>query len=305
MPLGRTNEHEIARAVCADPERSGVRRSDHNRVVEAWRIKLQRAAEHAATLEAEVAAYLAEEPADVQVEPGDSDFEYLCRLIVRHEPPPSWSAVIGDVLHNVRSALDSITYSILIGRAASAVSDESKRRIGFPITASSEKFNSSRWDQGLADGSTKRMVRAYQPFADIGDLNFGQEDAEQVIQRHPLTQLRDLSNFDKHRSLHPIVVALDMMWLGLPEGAKSEWKAVEGWPWQSGSVIAKINVSGITSPDELEFGHEFAVALAEDAGPLQAAPVTGRLRGFIGHADWVLAGLSRLTDPMWQPPDQG
>jgi hypothetical protein len=76
----------------------------------AWWAKLRRANIHRETLAKLVDEFEASEPYTLTREPGDKPDEVAYRLRILRETPAEISTVIGDVLHNLRSALDSVAY---------------------------------------------------------------------------------------------------------------------------------------------------------------------------------------------------
>src|SRR6478672_4813867 len=74
----------------------------------AWR-KVARAEKHRAELAVEVQAFLARKPFASRhaKEPGECGATvHHVYAVVREQPPAGWSPIIGDVVHNLRSALD-------------------------------------------------------------------------------------------------------------------------------------------------------------------------------------------------------
>lgn len=109
-----------------------------------------------------------------------------------HKEPPTlpWSTIIGDVVNNLRAALDYIAWELTVPRRP--VPPDKWRNIGFPIVT-----NSDNWDQrferalwGRPDMET--VFKALQPF------RTGQDAPD----REPLAVLDKLWNIDKHRHPH-------------------------------------------------------------------------------------------------------
>ena len=78
----------------------------------AWWAKLRRANTHLETLAKLVDDFAATEPYTLDPEPGEGVVAY--RLHIRREAPAEISTVVGDVLHNLRSALDSVAYELAV-----------------------------------------------------------------------------------------------------------------------------------------------------------------------------------------------
>lgn len=130
---------------------------------------------------------------------------------VLKELPDSWSILLGEIIYNLRSALDHLVYE------ASALDEDGKPLTGteFPIFMDEGLFRKRApyRMRGLND-ATRALVEKYQPFAH-GDPN--------II--HYLWLLQQLSNTDKHRLLNIVGVAhmlTDFSGIYQAEGMKSE-----------------------------------------------------------------------------------
>lgn len=105
------------------------------------------------------------------------------------EPPPlHFGVILGDFLHNLRGVLDHLIWQLVLLNE-----NEPTRATGFPICDSREDFDklAKRCLRGLTDDQYA-LVEEYQPYR-LGD----------EAPFHYLAVLRDLSNTDKHRFVHP------------------------------------------------------------------------------------------------------
>ncbi len=140
-------------------------------MVTSWDLKLNRARQHLSGLTREVDEFMATDPVSVEVVPAPGGSPHLeLRLAVESEPPPRWSTLIGDVLHNTRSALDSLGYRMVTLHATRELSDKELGKIGFPIAKAPEQFEkNTRWDcKGATPPDLRADVVSVQPFADTG-----------------------------------------------------------------------------------------------------------------------------------------
>jgi hypothetical protein len=103
-------------------------------------------------------------------------------------PIELWGMLIGDCVHNLRSALDNFCFSAARIRCDPPADP---RGIQFPIfdTRQAYKSNAARTLKQLPD-SAAALLEHFQPF---------QKDTADEIQRHSLMMLQHLSNQDKHR----------------------------------------------------------------------------------------------------------
>lgn len=164
----------------------------------------------------------------------------------------------------------------------------------FPIRTTDERFRKAQWAPRDLPDSVREVFRQLQPFAQPQGLGLEPSVVSEAIAFHPLTRLREWSNLDKHRGLHPTVCALGLTYVGLREGANSTWRVADPWPWHDGSIVAHVQIDG--SDPTPEFGDQFVVALEEDAKPLEATPAVDRLDDLIQQAHWVLYRVLPLLD---------
>jgi hypothetical protein len=91
--------------------------------------KLERAEEHLAALREEIQAYFAREPYRIEKEEREEgEIGLVWKVRVRESPPLRWSAIAGDVIHNVRSALDLLAWQLVLANGA-----QPGAQTGFPI----------------------------------------------------------------------------------------------------------------------------------------------------------------------------
>ena len=76
-------------------------------------IKLHRSAQHIAELECNIQNYLNSKPFGlVKVEEQNGDL--VSRIKLLQPIPIEWSAIIGDAVHNMRSALDLLAWQLVV-----------------------------------------------------------------------------------------------------------------------------------------------------------------------------------------------
>ncbi len=158
----------------------------------AW-LKVDRARELLTQLRQEEAAYLAANPVDMEVRVearGDGSEIHRVVAHVHQGPPVSWVPLVGDIVHNARSALDHAVW-------ASASPALRGRHTQFPIYDRKRDWD-ERAARALAGVSDRQrdLVREFQPF-------LASDGRPELV---PLAILRDLSNRDKHQALHAIAL---------------------------------------------------------------------------------------------------
>lgn len=118
-------------------------------------------------------------------------WEWVMRFQVREETPLRFGVILGDVVHNLRSALDHLICQVTLldsdGNADCA-------KTQFPIASKSEQQFESMADHRIPDLSPEHRaaVKRMQPY-----------NAGDKAPAHSLAVLADLSNADKHRVVNP------------------------------------------------------------------------------------------------------
>src|SRR4051812_20390656 len=99
-----------------------------------WEVKLMRAEEHLDVLRSEIQDYLYGGMASVVSEQQAEPNTYHLRLRLKQLPPPRWSALLGDFLHNTRSSLDCLIFALLVERSPRPLTTRQERLAQLPIT---------------------------------------------------------------------------------------------------------------------------------------------------------------------------
>jgi hypothetical protein len=172
--------------------------------LEPVRLKVARANEHLDALKAEIARYYDTHPAEFVADPTihtDSDGEQYVFGRFKSAPPPGHiSVVIGDVLQNLRSALDYLVWELVL-----ANKQQPGKKNSFPICDSAKGFANElrrgRFDGVHSDAITE--AERLQPY-------FGGTEIDKSF----LWNLEQFSNINKHRR----VLLTVLRTLPAPEG---------------------------------------------------------------------------------------
>lgn len=157
-------------------------------------MKLARADEHLKALNNEVATFLQIRPYEV-VTKKDIPAGNLCAQVVyRHSPPARLLILIGDVLYNLRSALDHLAWSLTGAQA--------DRRTEFPIfREESEFFNRRREKIHDMPTAAQAVIESLQPYKGVHGL---------PPESEPLWLLQQLGIEDKHHTLNLVAAGVDV-----------------------------------------------------------------------------------------------
>ena len=107
--------------------------------IASFSMKLVRADEHLQALNNEVAAFLQVGPYEVVTEQDIPAGFLRARVVYRQEPPDLLFMLIGDVLHNLRSALDHLAWSLAGTKA--------DKKTEFPVFLKKNEFLSRGRDK--------------------------------------------------------------------------------------------------------------------------------------------------------------
>lgn len=155
--------------------------------LEGCKLKIERAGEHLHSLDAEVRGYIKRSPYAVMVDYNPEGNRP--RAFVVEPPPRQLSVIVGDYIHNLRSALDHLACQCVISGGGTVTN-----RTQFPIFENAgvyqDRVHHRRAGLEGASVACVAYVESLQPYH-RGNRASG----------HPLAIIGTLSNLDKHRQL--------------------------------------------------------------------------------------------------------
>jgi len=231
----------------------------------AWE-KCHRAREHLETLYAESRAEERTIGVRTEFDPHDD----MCSFVVETLPEAKlrWSVIVGDVVYNLRSALDQAVCAAVIVNGGDCEAPPSQ----FPITTRRKLWRDPRTRRMVSQLPRKQraIVRRSQPYkASGGPVG------------HPLAILQEWSNRDKHRLPNLMFVGID---------AEASTAAIIG--------VDAISHTTMFTADPLEIGtHAMSTFWIPD-GPNPEVTMEGDLVGQIvfDFGIGVYAGLNHVTN---------
>lgn len=155
--------------------------------------KLGRAKHHTEAVENEIIAWL--NPKPYRLSPkvnADATRHSVIIHIDKIAPVARWSLVIGDAIHNIRSALDHFVYTIAVHESRQNP-PPNERVLAFPICDCADIYRKSKWRIETLSDDVRTAIERVQPYN----------------RPHPplpplLAMLRDFDDADKHRLLTPM-----------------------------------------------------------------------------------------------------
>lgn len=177
----------IAQCALARHERRTLRPSVNTvSAIEAIGLKLERADRHLAEFENAFGAYYARRPMHLDGYFDEPQSQWVATVRVTEAPPAAFGPIIGDIAHNLRSALDQLTWQLALLRTATPY-----KRTQFPIFTDPDNY--------AKDGT--RLLQSLEP-EHAGFIERLQPYHEDDPTETLLYGLNVLSNVDKHREMH-------------------------------------------------------------------------------------------------------
>jgi hypothetical protein len=143
--------------------------------------------------------YRIAEDRDVKLHPSQPLFYVNGRVYVETLAPidPAIPLLLGEWAHNTRSALNHLTYDLVMHSVRGPLTKEATLALEFPILDWSPTRGSTSWNGriGLASRDARVLIGDAQPYT-----------RRHEYASHPLHLLREISNTDKHRH-HPVMRA--------------------------------------------------------------------------------------------------
>jgi hypothetical protein len=175
------------------------------------RAKLNRAQRHLAELDSFIISVFSDDAniarlgTRFEAVPGSpSSYENI--LYVSYAPDLSnalrdASAILGDAIHNLRSALDHLAYELSM-RTTPTLTEQQQRQIYFSICENQAAWKDrSAKDLKFVSATDRNIIESFQPF--------NRKDAVTLsntpLEFHPLTALHQLDNVDKHRLITTVI----------------------------------------------------------------------------------------------------
>lgn len=160
-------------------------------------LKLIRAHQHLIALKAGIQRFEEGNPAVIVAEFEPNRPGHDIRYIVRKPIPARFGPMIGDVIYNLRAALDYAVYELTIAHTGHPLEGTA-----FPVCRTRQAWGQLDGRTGSPAGNTglykvrgvsreaRAVIKRLQPFH------------RKKYRKHPVWMLDELCNLDKHRSLH-------------------------------------------------------------------------------------------------------
>ncbi len=216
------------------------------------RLKLKRARDDLATLQDHVREFLEAEPYMVVLEMEKDRTEHVYYVYVRRNPPAYLGAIIGDVLHNLRSALDAIVWEL--SEKKDTLKDRELKSIQFPICEDGTKYDES--PARYASKAVRAEIKAAQPYH------------SPVPSTHPLALINRNNLLDKHRTVPVITTLIEGQSSSFaPPGIAYKQDTAHVGPFEDGAEIARFVFTEPQPMVDMKFKPFFDVAFEYPGNP--------------------------------------
>jgi hypothetical protein len=252
-------------------------------LVRSVELKLNRAADLLQVLSRSVSKWVAGNPitAECKLRDGRLGFRLIQKEFATPAPLDEWGLLFGESVHNLRSALDNLSFALARLRRDPP---ERPNRISFPIYQDKlqfEKTGRNNIDQ-LPDAAAD-LIERLQPFQRDGSPALGTPD------RDALVLLQAFSNADKHRVPSVVLIAPTNIAHSVSAVFHSNEEAAENvppdttvWagPLQPGAVLLEWRTNKPIASVSGGFEGQAIVAIQQVPEPLAITPTLQALHQY-------------------------
>jgi hypothetical protein len=252
-------------------------------------VKLSRASEIVRELHTEITAFHQSNPYKLIAEREASSGAHVVRVRILQTPPVRWGALIGDAIHNLRSALDLLIWQLVLHAGGTP-----GKRTAFPIFDRETDFLAGYAAQlAGTDASVGKRVKALAPY-EKGNAT--------------LWLLHRLDIIDKHRVLLPAYSSVGTTIIDMSVGMRgvADWLkdippmpiglnwATPSCPVRDGEELWRVPADSLDKVD-LNPKFTFNIALAPGTPVKLGTPVLSMLKGFEEEVAKVVAAFPELS----------
>jgi hypothetical protein len=263
-------------------------------------IKVARAHEHIAAVKQLAEEWLATDAYTITREIDPEMGHTICKARIKSSPPIEIGPVVGDAVHNLRSALDHAVYALAERHHGGPLPIEVQESLMFPIVGNQDGKGNA------ADGAAifrQRVVRLR--LADwLPDNVLAYIDSIQPyrwprdeFRYHWLWLVHDLDRIDKHRRIHVTTAWISLPFVtspGDPTLIDIQWGKAGNSPVSDGDVL--VTFSGAEEGVEAHLSR----AIAINDGPAQIQEVGSLLELLARRVEVYVACLTgEISGPVW------
>ena len=188
--------------------------------------KIERAKEHVHELNGQVAEYLAGNPFQLRVRERSNPHDRLVYIEAKKPVPEHFALILGDAVHNLRSAIDHISYGIVHDKAPQP------GRVGFPFVDKAQRLAGAinTRQMNVAPKHVIDEIHALKPYPGGNDLLHAVKSIDERDKHHciilvglgielTIYQFRELTGADIQGSSDARIAAIGDFIMSLDPGA--------------------------------------------------------------------------------------
>lgn len=257
------------------------------------RSKLDWAYRHLQKLRDEINCFQKTEPYPVTPQFNTDRTECRLYISVTKPIPKHWGLIVGDCIHNVRSALDHVTWELAESFTGPRPKDTGTQ---FPIFDSplSDEGKHEFWRYGEPPGRAARMLTRIPVYAQAL-IEQAQPYHSRNITKHPLRLCRELNNTDKHKIIPVIVSAVEHSAFSITPYIRVDDGRFFGGPFEDGTEVGWFRFVEPV-PTEVHVNPDFIVEIVVDDG-LPFIGVDHRLSVAIAYVRYFIQALEGFPNP--------
>lgn len=249
-------------------------------------MKTERAKEHVLYLDREVRGFIENKAYEVMRYDETVTGYWSYRVRVHQQPPAHWGLVIGDILHNLRAALDHLACQLVLENGGIVT-----KNTYFPISETAQQFEAS-YSAKMRGASSEalRLVKGVQAHSS-GNIAFW--------------RLHQLDIADKHRILIPVGAAFSHITLdvgaafetfGLPKASMKVGikPADRQFPLRDGAELYRAPMTLKASMDP-QFTFDIAFGEGE---VVEGEPIIPALQELLKLTQATIVRFAKLFPPM-------
>lgn len=218
--------------------------------------------------------------------------EHEAKTVDVKPQPPEWSPMVGDIVHGLRSSLDSLVYWLAVKDAGQHAADCSTN-LQFPIADRPFAWHDRKTNRGQRDRVALLSLAAQAEIERLQPFNRPDKNVPSF-----LTILRNLSNTDKHRRLVLVItkateVDISLTGTGIPPGYKQ--RSTFRGPLKEDTVIHAWSFEPYPTPPDMEVHCDLTIDVEfGDAEPHPRQSVRASLRYLHEH---IASDVFSALDP--------
>jgi hypothetical protein len=219
-------------------------------------LKIRRAERHIAELDTAMKTALGPDRYDITSERESETGDYVYRVHNLPKLDPEWSLVVGEILFNLRSALDHFAWQLV-----RLDGGKPGKHTQFPIydtrTDNAGKPRQVNLKPPIKDPKILAALKEVQPYERM--------EGREPLHRHPLRRLQLMNNWDKHRLLLLTVQTLDLgsvYWGANEDDPEPTWQ-FSGKPLYECSPVARFDFGEADRPPHFKPNLALKVAVIE------------------------------------------